>query len=210
MKYDYPELCGYNDVYIKGYFIKDNNIILNLSNGKKYTYYYNIETEKNILDKMEEQVRRIHLKEPQMIEKVLAVLQPLALPTAIYNLISFDGSIPFSIFFIVIAIGAIKYPGIIISYIKKKREVEKMQYLLDLQDELNKVRECQNLTAGLSKKTIKRIEKTPIEKPVFDINSIDNYSLADLKTIMANIVAEKWFQLEKEEQEEQEKVKVLK
>lgn len=38
----------------------------------------------------------------------------------------------------------------------------------------------------------------------------DNYSLADLKTIMANIVAEKWFQLEKEEQEEQEKVKVLK
>ena len=52
-----------------------------------------------------------------------------------------------------------------------------------INEEINK----SNLLIGVSKKTKSMIAATPIDRCVFDINSIDGMSLKDLKIIKDNI-----------------------
>ncbi len=43
------------------------------------------------------------------------------------------------------------------------------------------VRKNENIFSMVNNKTVHKIQQTPMEKPVFDINTIDNYTLNDLK-----------------------------
>ena len=57
-----------------------------------------------------------------------------------------------------------------------------MEYFLDNEQMLNdNVRKNENIFSMVNNKTVHKIQQTPMEKPVFDINTIDNYTLNDLK-----------------------------
>ena len=175
--------------YILSYKIDDKKIIATLANGELYTLPYTEENEKEIIKKMEVQVRRAKIKPLKNIDKVLSVINPLLLPLAIINLIKNGGWFNTTILIGIID-GTIRYPIRVIKNKLKKKDLRKLNYFLDHKKELNeKVEKIKDIKQGISKRAIKQIKSEHNkEKQPVTINNIDNYSLKDLKTIREYII----------------------
>lgn len=71
---------------------------------------------------------------------------------------------------------------------KRINELKKLKYFLENRQKLNETIKKENISAGLSKKKQALINDS--EEEVFDFNSIDMFSLKDIKNIDTNIKRE--------------------
>lgn len=174
--------------YILSYKIEDGKIIAKLASGESYTIPYTEENEQSVISKMEVQARNAEVKPLSMMDKILSVSQPLILPIAIANFINYGGWF-YGIVLAILVEGAIVYPAKRIINAIKKRDIKKLNYFLDHQQELNdNVGDNENMLLNVSKKTISQIKAQQAEeKKPFNINNIDNYSLSDLRTLKENL-----------------------
>ncbi len=162
--------------YILSYKIEGKKIIAKLASGKSYTIPYTEENEQLVISKMKSQARKAEVEPLNIIDKILSIFLPLLLPFAIANFINY-GEWILGIILVIIAKGAIKYPAKSIINAIKERDIKKLNYFLDHQQELNN--NIRNLI--VSQKTDSQIKsKQTEEKKLFNINNIDNYSLNDL------------------------------
>lgn len=173
--------------YILSYKIKDGKIIVKLANGEFYTIPYTEENEQLVISKMESQARHAEVKPLGKMDKILSISQPLLLPIAIANFINFGGWF-YGIILCIMAETAIKFPAKRIINAIKKKDIEKLNYFLDHQQELNDNVENNNMLLSVNKKTVNQIkaQQTEKKKPI-NINNIDNYSLSDLRTLKKNL-----------------------
>lgn len=174
--------------YILSYKIENGKIVAKLASGELYTIPYNEENEQAVISKMEMQARNATTKPLQVMDKVLSITQPLILPIAIANFINNVGWF-YGIILAVILGGAIVHPAKRIINAIKERDIRKLNYFLDNQQELNdNVDKSENMLLNVSKKAVEQIksEQSHERKP-FSINNIDNYSLKDLRTLKENI-----------------------
>lgn len=177
-----------SESFILSYKIEDGNIVAKTASGELITVPYSVENENQILSKMEKQAKWAHLKPLTLGDKILTVSQPLVFPIAIFNFIHYGG-LYYAILLLIVGFGAFFYPAQTISYLLKKKELEKINYFLSNKNELNEcIEKCENKEIGLSKEAVKQIEIQKKEKksPI-TINNLDNYSLADLKRLKENI-----------------------
>lgn len=77
---------------------------------------------------------------------------------------------------------------------KKINELKKLKYFLENRQKLNEVIKKENISAGLSKRKQSVIAES--EEEVFDFNSIDMFSLKDIKKIDTNIKREETLNFE--------------
>lgn len=77
---------------------------------------------------------------------------------------------------------------------KKINELKKLKYFLENRQKLNEVIKKENISAGLSKRKQSLINDSKEE--VFDFNSIDMFSLKDIKKIDTNIKREETLNFE--------------
>ena len=178
-----------SESFILSYTIEDGNIVAKTASGELITVPYSVENENQILSKMEKQAKRTKLKPLTLVDKILTVSQPLVfLPIVILKLIHYGGLYN-AIIALMVVVTSLYFPAQTISYLLKKKELEKINYFLSNKNELNEcIEKCENKELGLSKEAVKQIEIQKKEKksPI-TINNIDNYSLADLKRLKANI-----------------------
>lgn len=177
-----------SESFILSYTIEDGNIVAKTASGELITVPYSVENENQILSKMEKQAKWAHLKPLTLGDKILTVSQPLVFPIAIFNFIHY-GRLYNAIIALMVVVASICFPAQTISYLLKKKELEKINYFLSNKNELNEcIEKCENKELGLSKEAVKQIEIQKKEKksPI-TINNIDNYSLADLKKLKENI-----------------------
>ena len=66
------------------------------------------------------------------------------------------------------------------------------------------IKKSSNMTLGVDKKIVKKVEQTE-DSPTFDINSIDSYSLNDLKKLRRNILRFQEFGFDEKTNEEKGK-----
>lgn len=177
--------------YILSYQIKKGKIIAKLASGEIYTIPYTEKNEQLVISKMEKQAKQAHVKPILTIDKVLSITQPAILPLAISIFIN-NGGWLYGIVLAVVAIGAVKYPTQRIIHAIKERDIKKMNYFLEHKQELNdNFVDSKNMLLGVSKKAANEIklqqETSDKSDKIFNINSIDNYSLNDLKMLRENL-----------------------
>lgn len=174
--------------FILSYELEQGKIFVKLASGEIYSIPYTRENEKNVIARMEKQAREAQPKELKMLDKIMSVTQPLILPISIINFMN-NGGWFYAFLLGIILSGAIYYPIKVIKNVLQKKDIKKMNYFLNVKEELNEnIEKSENLKLGISKKAAKEIELQSSKKQeVFNINNIDNYSLNDLKTIRENI-----------------------
>lgn len=192
--------------YFIRYFKSDKkgNIITYFANRVKHVSSDNIQNEKTILSKMEEQVKnsdgcfkkyerkRFNSKGCALIfgfcfGLVLSLLKLVGTADAMTDIlarifIGFSGAIT--------VISTIQYVSakIMLDDLKKNRK------FMEIKDELNSnVRSNENMLIKTSCKTRKMVEDTRDNEPVFNINSLNSVPFKDLEQIMVNIQREKRF-----------------
>lgn len=185
---DYSIDSNDRNSYILSYKIENEKIVAKLANGEFYIVPDNKENEQAVISKMEIQALNAKVKPIETIEKILLILLPLSLPSAILNFIDYGGWF-FGISLVIIIQVAIVYPAKHIINAAKKRDIKKLNYFLDNQQELNdNIEKNENVLQNVSKKAVDQIksEQNQGKKPL-NINNIDNYSLKDLKILKKNI-----------------------
>ncbi len=186
--------------FILSYKIENGKIIVKLASGGLYTVPYSEDNENTIISRMESQARNAQPKQLKAIDKILSITQPLILPLAIMNFVTYGGWF-YAIMLAILVEGAIYYPARRIINAIKKRDIEKLNYFLDHKEELNEsIEKSEKMKLGVSKKAVKQIELQKSEnKEPFNINNIDNYSLSDLKILKKNIEKISLFEFDEEE-----------
>jgi len=185
---DYSTNSNERRKYILSYTIENGKIIAKLASGNFYIIPYNEDNEQAVISKMEMQARLAENPPLNIYDKVLAILQPLFVPIAIVNFINYGGWF-WGIALVITGITAIYWPVKCIKNLIKERDIRKLKYLLDNQQELNdNVEKSENILLDVSKKAVNKIkiEQNKENKP-FGINNIDHYSLKDLRTLKENI-----------------------
>ena len=180
-------------IFILNYRIKRNKIIIYFANGKKRTVEYSIEEEKEILEKMKQQVLESNdFKYKQLNDKYNSSLYSLSCEILyVLNILKFSSLSPktlniYTCWFIISMI--ILLSSIFNNDAKIKDIVKNMNILIN-QDELNKkIRTNKNLLANVSKKTKKFINSIPEESEIFNLHSADKFSYDDIRTIINNIL----------------------
>ena len=173
--------------YILSYKIEDGKIIVKLASREIYTIPYTEENEQSVISKMESQARKAEVKPLDIVNRALSITQPLLTPIAVVIFINNGGW--FSAMLLgIFASEAILYPAWNIINVMKQRDIKKLNYFLDHQQELNdSVENNEKMLLNVSKKTVSKIKAQQNEgKKPFNINNIDNYSLKDLRTLKEN------------------------
>ncbi len=196
--------------FITSYRIKNNEIIVKLASGENYVIPYNEQNEKKVLSRMEKQAENTtdiknKLSKSNGKSRVFllwsaALFTFLFLPAILLGQASVITYLGVS----VTLLNIVLYSYDLIFNKLKQRDIAKQKYFLEHRQELNdNVNNNKNMLLGLSKKAKKQIEQAPVERPVFDINTIDSYSLRDLKTLRDNIQRELAFGFNQEQDQEQ-------
>lgn len=174
--------------FILSYKIESEKIVAKLASGEEYVIPYTEDNENKILSKMEEQAKNAKPKKLQMIDKFLAIIQPLLFPIIISNFIKFGG-LYYGIVLCFNAIASIYYPTKVIKNSLKNNEIKKLNYFFENKNELNEnIDKSENLKNNLSKKAIREINKQESEnKEPFTINTIDSFRFVELKILKDNI-----------------------
>jgi len=198
---DYSLNLEDSKTFVLNYTVKDNQITVNLANGENYVIPYTAENEVKLLKRMKTQVLQsdeFMSKQEKRFSKSwkLAIwgVSMLAL-----NVIASASDI--SAVSIVSGMWAswfvfdIGYR--IYSMIDSKRnikDINKNKMLLNNEERLNeKVKENHNVLAHTDEKTKKMVHSTPVDQPVFTLNSIDKIKYEELKQILENIDREEEF-----------------
>lgn len=172
--------------YILSYTIEGEKIIIKLASEEFYIIPYTEENEQSVIQKMESQARKAEI-EPGTLETILSVILPLAVSSAFGDYIN-KGGLLSAMKFVIIAMGAIAYPIRCIIRAIKQREIRKMHYFLNYQQELSDIDgNNENMLLNVSQKTVSQIKAQQAKgKQPFTINNIDSYSFRDLKTLEEN------------------------
>lgn len=187
--------------FVLNYTVKDNQITVNLANGENYVIPYTTENEVKLLKRMKTQV----LQSDKFMSK-----QEKRFSESWKEAIGSVSMIALSVIFL--ATGTSMVPIIsgicvgwfvldsgyrIYSMVDSKRnikDINKNKMLLNNEERLNeKVKENQNVLAHTDEKTRKIVHSTPVEQPVFTLNSIDKIKYEELKQILENIDREEEF-----------------
>lgn len=198
---DYSLNLEDSKTFVLNYTVKDNQITVNLANGENYVIPYTAENEVKLLKRMKTQV----LQSDEFMskqEKRFSKSRKLAIwgvPMLALNVIASASDI--SAVSIVSGMWAswfvfdIGYR--IYSMIDSKRnikDINKNKMLLNNEERLNeKVKENHNVLAHTDEKTKKMVHSTPVDQPVFTLNSIDKIKYEELKQILENIDREEEF-----------------
>ena len=191
--------------FILNYEIKNGQIIINFASKEKLEVPYTEENEKKIKEKMEAQVRNAgansikHKCEKYLDDKVWLAILLLILITiafmftiAIISTYGFTNIYTIAMILIDLAVSTgtfycshkfYKYESII-------RDFEKNELFIENKDLLNEIVKSNPyvlVNSKVSEKTRERIKSAEDDKPVFNINNIDNMSLEDLREIVASI-----------------------
>ena len=175
-----------SEYYILSYEVKNNVITVYLANQTLYELEYTKRNEEVIISRMEKQARTLKKKNKSIfqilrygLEIVIAILAISSLGTNVLIALGI-------VYGVVAALNLFLYTKAID---KHNKEVEKFEYFLDNQEGLNFVAENEEKIKELVKeKTLEKIEKElkNSRKP-FTINSIDNYSLKELKYLKEDV-----------------------
>lgn len=187
--------------FIKNYNIKDDQIIINLASKEKYVIPYTKENEEKILARMEEQVNSSYIKPLGVIYKSLVAGSYIWILIGIYMYVVSGG-----ILNIALALGTSTLFNIkMFIHQSKVKDLEKQKFFLEYRKMLNdNIKKSSNMTLGVDKKIVKKVEQTE-DSPTFDINSIDSYSLNDLKKLRRNILRFQEFGFDEKTNEEKGK-----
>lgn len=187
----------YNDtedskIFIINYEIKDNQIIVNTGDGKKYSIPYTKENEENILSKMREQLIYIPshkediTKDINEKKRILKLLLCGALLVSVTFIIAFPTLLP-----IIIGANVIEFAyafAILKEQTDLLKDYEKHEFFLKNEVKLNNIDENNpNSLLNVSEKTKEIISTVPNEKPKFTLNTIHKMKYQDLKEILENI-----------------------
>ena len=112
--------------FILSYKIENGKIIVKLASGGLYTVPYSEDNENTIISRMESQARNAQPKQLKAIDKILSITQPLILPLAIMNFVTYGGWF-YAIMLAILVEGAIYYPARRIINAIKKRDIEKLK-----------------------------------------------------------------------------------
>ena len=176
-------------LFIRNFEEKKDKLIVRFANNKKLPL--SIKTRQLTLDKMEEQVLESDIRGKRAKEFVEQFSVSKSLKIIIFLLACSSLFLALHVYFMAFLLLPFEiFSGLIIQKISSEKailkDIEKNKLLLDYQEVLNdKLNE--NHLKGVSKKTVKKIESTPINRKVFDLNTIDSMSLKDLKRIRDNI-----------------------
>lgn len=175
--------------FILSYTIVDNNIIAKLATGEKYVIPYNETNEKLVLSRMEEQAKNTGVLERKIRKVLNKSVGCLVFGVGVLSvdvLLLMGGKLSWLCVGLGCATCVLLATEIVFTNILLN-DIKKANYFI-AHKKLNKiVRKNKNILLGVSKNAVKQIEQTPVGKTVFDINSIDNYSLSDLKRLRENI-----------------------
>ncbi len=184
--------------FILNYRIENNQIIINLASGKKYITPYSIDTERRLLRLMKNQVNNAKYyerKQKESFSKALnhaiygvlfLILDIILLVTgsAINNILIALCAIWFA-FVSFLNISIMIYSKLDIKDIKKNKLFVNNEELLSDNTKVN-----ERTLTNVSSKTKELVASTPLERPIFTLNSIDKISYRDLKQILTNIKLE--------------------
>lgn len=182
--------------FILSYVIEDGYIIAKLANGEEYVVCYTEENEQNILNKMKSQANSAMNREHKIDRQIKssAIWTGIMMFYIIFNACIFAFDTPDIWNYIALPCTSVAFlinGSSFIINLGKKREIKKLKYFLDNEQVLNDhVQENTNVLSRINEKKVEKIQQSPKNKPVFDINTIDNYNLNDLKTLKDNIERE--------------------
>ena len=175
-----------SEYYILSYEVKNNVITVYLANQTLYELEYTKRNEEVIISRMEKQARTLKKKNKSIFQMLRYSLE---IVIAILAISSLGANVLIAlgiVYGVVAALNLFLYTKAID---KHNEEVEKFEYFLDNQEGLNFVAENEEKIKELVKeKTLEKIEKElkNSRKP-FTINSIDNYSLKELKYLKEDV-----------------------
>lgn len=187
--------------FIKNYKIKDGQIIINLASDEKYVIPYTKENEEKILVKMEDQVNNVSIKPIGLMYKALTCLAYISTIVGVYLTVIEGAFLTLSIFSGI----ALGFTYKLVSHQSKIKDLEKQKFFLENRKMLNdNIKKSPNMTLGVDKKIVRKVEQTEGSQ-TFDINSIDSYSLNDLKKLRRNILRFQEFGFDEKTTEEKDK-----
>ena len=180
--------------FILSYYVKDGMINSNLASGELYRIPYSEKNEQAIIEIMERQATFAKIKPLNPFAKVGLFSCPAALLINYFEYVSKGGvfCLPAAI---IAAFGCIWFPFELTYHLIRKHDYDKLKFFMDYKDYLNEgYDKSENAKMGVSKKSIDAIENEKVHnKPAFNINAIDSYSLSDLKRIKDNIDRTSYF-----------------
>ena len=190
--------------FILNYKIEDNQIIVNLASGEEYVIPYSLENEKNLLNRMKEQVlnsvefeceqkRRFSAAWKWTIfSSAMLALNAVSLATG--NSLTPIVSIICSGWFVIDITYNIYR---MIDSKKKIEDVNKNRMFLKNKELLNeRVKSNQNILSNTNTKTKELVASTPKDEQVFSLNTMDKIKYQELKTILENIKRDEQFGFE--------------
>lgn len=208
---DYSLTYDGSKTFVLNYEISDNQIIVNLASGEKYTIPYTLENEKKLLERMKYQVQNSsdYVRKQEKNFSMSWKWAIFELCMLLFNSISALTGASANILVSSLCAG---WFGIALTFrtlsmiISKKNiaDVKKNRYFLENEERLNeKVRDNSNILSNTKQKTKEMVSSTPIEKEVFNINTIDQVTYSELKQIMANIERDESFGFDYSEVQEE-------
>lgn len=175
---------------------KDGKIIVRMAKGDPLVLPYNEHNEQILLKMMENQVKEASGTESKHIElkkkciKLLQILLGVIAASAIFVFASEIALIDTvcGLLILLASIGAVINTAKVVQIVNLLRDLKLNQEFLQIKDKINSnVRSNQNVLINVSSNTKNAVQNRSNDKPVFDINSFNNYSYRDLETIMENI-----------------------
>lgn len=185
--------------FILNYKVEEKEIKINFANGDKISIPYTEENEKKVIDKMTNQAEMISNIDIDKI-KTKKFYYYLSLCFPIYFIISstyiglYQG-ISGELFGNIIALPCLIYICSKIRYWREfHKDIKKVKKFLNSEENLNQnIRKNENMLYKVSNKTKGIVDSTPVEQPVFTINTIEKMKYEDLKQILENIKRENEF-----------------
>lgn len=198
---NYTSLQEDGAVFIKKYKIaKDKKtIIIYLGDGAKYVIPNTIKNEESIKEKMINQVsinKKTYMKEIKKKADKLSVLllAGVGCTVLLSILVIMKGTLLFNVALVGEIISNVICATKIAEQKSLLKDIEKQVFFLANEDTLNNnIRTNDNVLLGVSSKAERLVCKSDENKLVFDINTIDSFSLEDLKKIKENIERSKYF-----------------
>lgn len=200
MMKDYSDSKLQSSLFIKKYRIKKKIIIVYLGSGERYEVPCTKENEEKIQGMMIGQVKAASMKKNKN-KKIFANLL-LSIFILFFIILFLPATIVTgSVLQFFFALAALVNVCAEVHFVKKaisqhiiETDLKKQIFFLENQKSLNEhVKDNDNMLIGVKNRAISKISKTKNNKPVFDINSIDGYSLKDLRKIKENIERYKLF-----------------
>ena len=200
--------------FILGYDVTEDGMInIKFANGVLWPIPYNKESEKKVLDKMEEQLANpddIETKLHNRLYALSAISIGLFFGIIISQLYIWDKALTIETVQALNILYSIGYGTSLISgilAIKTKNKFKdfrkNIKFINEMKEKLNEaVRSNENALVNVSKKTRNVIADTPKDREVFNINSFNYVPFSDLEQIMENVARNERFRFDYTNQEE--------